>query len=88
MAEINTDERRTPWWPFVLGGAVAPLGSLSLSPWLPHPFATAVSFFAAFFAANWLFEWSSGRVHRIVLNCAASGAGAIVSGVITFLFSR
>jgi hypothetical protein len=79
------------YWPFAAGGLVAPMAAGVLARWIAFHFAVAATMLVAWTLATWLAQRTTARRRdsgwrRAGVSIAAGLAGALVAGVLAFLF--
>jgi hypothetical protein len=82
---LPTEPVHRTLWPYGAAGFIGPLLSDLLQPRFPLHIAVAGSFFVVFLTANWMSEWRSGHLHRVVRNVLSATAGATVAGLFAYL---
>ena len=75
------------YWPWFVGGLLGPIVANLLSRWTTRPLAAGLAFFATFAVASSIVSNRNDprgvRIGRIAI---ASGAGALITAGLTYLF--
>lgn len=89
-AHVNGDGLAR-YWPYAAGGLVVPMAAGVLARWIAFHFAVGVTMLVAWTLATWLVQRTSVRPgdsgwRRAGVSIAAGLGGALVAGVLAFLF--